>query len=96
MKLENLAEDFFTSKKRSSPSSPPSPTRLPDITASSPKPKSDEENTEKESILAKKIAESFKDSLLYDEIDGKWYSPKNNLWTALSEKRALKMIMKSL
>jgi len=51
---------------------------------------------EKESILSGRIADSLCDRLCYDEIGGDWFSQKSGLWSVISEKRALKIIMRAL
>ncbi|WP_262965161.1 DNA primase family protein [Methylobacter psychrophilus] len=89
-------DEIVAAKKSSSLPSPPSLTRPADITPSSLNQKSDEENHDKESILAKKIANIFTDSLLFDEVNNEWYTQKNGLWTVTSEKKILQRIMPSL
>lgn len=73
--------------------------------ASKPKPRSARKNRpiidgetegEKESILSGRIADSLCDQLCFDEIGGDWFSQKSGLWAVISEKRALKMIMRAL
>jgi len=51
---------------------------------------------EKESKLAEQIANTLRDLLCYDEIAGDWYGQKKGLWYVISEKKALKIIMKAL
>jgi putative DNA primase/helicase len=97
-------DENVTADKSSSPSSPPSPTRLPEDTESSPKPpasspkkkKTEKGDPEKESVLAKKIADIFTDKLLYDEVNSEWYVLKKGLWSVISEKKVLKIIMQAL
>ena len=107
MNLEDLADEFLTSKKTPSPSSPPSSTRPTDNNtssqnqASSSQKKSDKEkggkeSVDKESVLAKKIADLFINRLLYDEVNSEWYVLKKGLWSVISEKKVLKIIMRSL
>jgi len=55
-----------------------------------------EYDKEQESVLAGRIADSLCDQLCYDEIGGDWFSQKSGLWSVVSEKRALKMIMRAL
>ena len=54
------------------------------------------EDQEKESKLAGVIASALIDTLCYDEIGGDWYSQQSGLWKVISEKKALKIIMKEL
>jgi len=54
------------------------------------------DEAEKESKLAGAIADQLKDNLVYDEIGGDWYGQKNGLWSVVSEKRALRIIMQVL
>jgi len=55
-----------------------------------------EHDKEQESVLAGRIADSLCDQLCFDEIGGDWFSQKNGLWSVISEKKALKMIMRAL
>jgi hypothetical protein len=107
MNLEDLADEFLTSKKTPSPSSPPSSTRPKDNNTSSQnqassspkksdKEKGGKESVDKESVLAKKIADLFINRLLYDEVNSEWYVLKKGLWSVISEKKVLKIIMRSL
>jgi len=54
------------------------------------------DHPEKESKLAEHIADVLRDSLCYDEIGGDWYTQKKGLWHVISEKKALKIIMRAL
>jgi putative DNA primase/helicase len=56
----------------------------------------DGDEAEKESKLAGAIADQLKDILVYDEIGGDWYGQKNGLWSVVTEKRALRIIMQVL
>jgi putative DNA primase/helicase len=58
--------------------------------------KEEKEEAEKESKLAAGIADQLKDILVYDEIGGDWYGQKKGLWSVVSEKRALRIIMQVL
>jgi putative DNA primase/helicase len=58
--------------------------------------KDEKEDAEKESKLAAGIADQLKDVLVYDEIGGDWYGQKKGLWSVVSEKRALRIIMQVL
>lgn len=51
---------------------------------------------DKESKLAEYIANGLRNILCYDEIDGDWYSQSEGLWRVISEKKALKIIMRAL
>lgn len=54
------------------------------------------EEKEQESKLATEVASELIDSLCYDETGGDWYSQTGGLWRVVSEKTALKIIMKVL
>jgi putative DNA primase/helicase len=56
----------------------------------------DGDDAEKESKLAEHIANALRNALCYDEVGGDWYSQTNGLWRVISEKKALKIIMRVL
>lgn len=55
-----------------------------------------ETETEMESKLAGRIADALHNHLCYDEVGGDWYYQLNGLWSAVAEKKALKIIMQAL
>lgn len=56
----------------------------------------DGDDTEKESKLAEHLATVLKNTLCYDEIGGDWFCQEKGLWRVVSEKKALKIIMRVL
>jgi putative DNA primase/helicase len=90
-----------TYKKTPSPSSPSSPPRVAEVTSTSTgdegtKKNHDGDTSAQESKLAENIADCLRDRLCYDEKSGEWFAGKGGLWSCVSEKRALKIIMSSL
>ena len=74
-----------------------SPARLAMVTDKLPAHHQDKnDDKERESKLAEHIALALMDSICYDEIGGDWYSQQSGLWKVISEKKALKIIMKEL
>ncbi len=88
-------------KKTPSPSSPSSLPRVAAVTNTVTGDEGADKNhagdtAAQESKLAENIADCLRDRLCYDEKNGEWYGEKNGLWSCVSEKRALKIIMGSL
>ncbi len=98
---DDSVEEFIATDKTSASSAPSTLTRDADSTNFSTDAEiahsgTEGSDTETESKLAERIANVLRNTLAFDEIGGEWFLANHGLWKPITERRAMKVIMRAL